>query len=202
MNFAFFSSCQSLKNWTRTRPRVCCERMQRSRQSWQSIPKEWNRSRHKETSIRTESRMTIHLRQRRGATQQQARQEVEQGIIRRMTAIDKESQKDPQQGINDALMLPLQDAWQNNSPRAQALLMVARNSQKKKPTLAKSALDEISKFEDQLTPAQLQGIADVPKIYLDLGDEDGAKKSLKAMVKAAEKLYAHDADADDPNRAF
>ena len=137
-----------------------------------------------------------------GITQQQARQQAEQEITRRMTDIDKESQKDPQQGINDALMLPLQDAWQNNSPRAQALLMVARNSQKKKPTLAKSALDEISKFEDQLTPAQLRGIADVSKIYLDLGDEDGAKKSLKAMVKAAEKLYAHDTDADDPNRAF
>ena len=80
--------------------------------------------------------------------------------------------------------------------------MVARNSQNKKPTLAKSALDEISRFEDQLTPAQLKGIADVPKIYLDLGDEDGARKSLKAMVKAAEKLYAHDTDADDPNKAF
>ena len=136
------------------------------------------------------------------AGQQQVRQQAEQEIIRRMREIDKESQKDPQQGINDALMLPLQDAWENNSPRAQALLMVARNSQKKKPTLAKSALDEISKFEDQLTPAQLKGIADVPKIYLDLGDEDGAKKSLKAMVKAAEKLYAHDTDADDPNKAF
>jgi len=136
------------------------------------------------------------------AGQQQARQQAEQEIIRRMREIDKESQKDPQQGINDALMLPLHDAWQNNSPRTQALLMVARNSQKKKPTLAKSALDEISKFEDQLTPAQLKGIADVPKIYLELGDEDGAKKSLKAMVKAAEKLYAHDTDADDPNKAF
>jgi hypothetical protein len=119
-----------------------------------------------------------------------------------MTEIDKESQKDPQQGINDALTLPLQDAWQNNSPRAQALLMVARNSQKKRATLSKSALDEISKFEEQLTPAQLKGIADVPKIYLDLGDEDGAKKSLKSMVKAAEKLYTHDTDADDPNKAF
>ena len=137
-----------------------------------------------------------------GVSQQQARQEAEQEITRRMAAIDKESRKDPQQGINDALMLPLQDAWQNNSPRGQALLMVARNSQKKKPTLAKSALDEISKFEDQLTPAQLKGIADVPKTYLELSDEDGARKSLKAMIKAAEKLHAHDTDADDPNKAF
>lgn len=100
------------------------------------------------------------------------------------------------------MMLPLQDMSQDSSPRAEALLMVARNAEKKKPSLAKSALDEIVKLEDQFTPSQVKGIADVPKIYLDLGDADGAKKALKPMLKAAERLYAHDTDADDPNKAF
>ena len=80
--------------------------------------------------------------------------------------------------------------------------MTARNAQKEKPSLARFALDEIVKVEDQLTPTQLKGIADVPKIYFELGDEDDAKKALKAMVRAAEKLYAHDTDAEDPNKAF
>jgi len=58
------------------------------------------------------------------------------------------------------------------------------------------------KIEDQLTPQQIAGIANLPKIYLDLGDEDGARKALKPLLKAAEKIYAHDTDADDPNKAF
>src|SRR5438552_10110648 len=45
-----------------------------------------------------------------GATQQQARQQTEQEIIRRMTEIDKEPQRDPQQEINDARMPPPQAA--------------------------------------------------------------------------------------------
>ncbi|PYV46053.1 MAG: hypothetical protein DMG94_11275 [Acidobacteria bacterium] len=127
------------------------------------------------------------------AAQSVAEQQVKQGA---------EQQMNPKQAINDALMLPLQDAFQSSSPRAQGLLMVAENQKNKKPTLAKSALDEILKIEDQLIPTQLHDLTDVPKIYFELGDEDNAKKALKVMTKAAEKLYAHDADAEDPNKAF
>ena len=134
--------------------------------------------------------------------EQQVKQGAEQQIMHRMAEIGKESEKNPQQAINDALMLPLQDAFQNSSPRAQGLLMVVENQKNKKPTLAKSALDEILKIEDQLIPTQLHDLTDVPKIYFELGDEDNAKKALKVMTKAAEKLYAHDADAEDPNKAF
>jgi len=42
----------------------------------------------------------------------------------------------------------------------------------------------------------------MPKIYLDLGDEEAAKRAIKVLVKAAEKLYARDTDSDDPNKAF
>ena len=134
------------------------------------------------------------------AAQEQAKQQELQQINQRMEAVGKESINDPQQAINDALMLPMQS--QNVSPRAEALLMVARNSGKRKPSAAKAALDEIMKFEEQLTPEQIKSEGDVPKIYLDLGDQDGAKKALKVVLKAAEKLYAHDTDGDDPNKSF
>jgi len=136
------------------------------------------------------------------ASQEQVRQQAQQQLMQRMTEISKESEKDPQQALNDALILPMQDASQNSSPRADLLLTIARNLEKKRPSLAKSALDEIMKLADQLTPAQVKNIADTPGIYLNLGEQDGAKKALKAMVKAAEKLYAHDIDAEDPNKAF
>jgi hypothetical protein len=136
------------------------------------------------------------------ASQEQAREQAMQQITRRINEIGQESEKDPQQAINDTLMLPMQDASQNSSPRANALLLIARNTQQRKPSAAKSALDEIMKFEDQLNPAQVRDLADVPTIYLDIAEADGAKKALKFVLKAAEQLYAHDTDADDPNKSF
>jgi hypothetical protein len=82
------------------------------------------------------------------------------------------------------------------------LVEIAKGAAKKKPPVAKSALDEVLKIEDQLTPQQMARLANLPQIYLDLGDEDGARKALKPLLKAAEKIYAHDTDADDPNKAF
>jgi hypothetical protein len=134
------------------------------------------------------------------ASQDQARQQELLQINQRGQAIQRESQKDPQQAINDALMLPVQS--QNVSPRAETLLMVARNSEKIKPSAAKAALDEIMKFEEQLTPEQIKNEADLPQIYFELGDREDAKKALNVMLKAAEKLYAHDTDGDDPNKSF
>src|ERR1051326_3481033 len=119
-----------------------------------------------------------------------------------MNEISKEVDKDSQQAINDALMLPTAGVWENSSPRAGALLIVARNSAKKRPASAKSALDEILKFEEQLTPAQIKNLGDVPQVYAELGDVEDAKKAIKPILKAAEKLYAHDTDAEDPNKAF
>ena len=58
------------------------------------------------------------------------------------------------------------------------------------------------KFEDQLNPKEIRKLADVPKVYSELGDEDTAKKALKVVLKAAESLYAHDTDAEDPNKSF
>ncbi len=135
------------------------------------------------------------------AAEGMATQQVGEQIRQRMMEIAKESEKDPAQALADALGLPVQGPSQD-SPRAQMLVEIAKGAAKKKPSVAKSALDEILKIEDQLTPQQMAGLANLPKIYLDLGDEDGARKALKPLLKAAEKIYAHDTDADDPNRAF
>jgi hypothetical protein len=134
------------------------------------------------------------------AAEGMAMQQVMQ-IRQRMMEIAKESEKDPAQALADTLGLPVQGPSQD-SPRAEMLVEIAKGAAKKKPPVAKSALDEVLKIEDQLTPQQMARLANLPQIYLDLGDEDGARKALKPLLKAAEKIYAHDTDADDPNKAF
>jgi hypothetical protein len=128
--------------------------------------------------------------------------QLELQIMQRMNQIDHESNRDPSQAIADALMLPLQGGFPSSSPRATALLNIAGNIEKKKPSLAKSALDEIMKISDQLNPQQIQSIADLPSKYAELGENDSAQKALKPLLKAAEQIYAHDIDADDPNKGF
>ena len=128
--------------------------------------------------------------------------QLELQIMQRMNQIDHESNKDPSQAIADALMLPLQGGFPSSSPRATALMNIAGSIEKKKPSLAKSALDEIMKISDQLNPQQIQSIADLPSKYAELGENDSAQKALKPLLKAAEQIYAHDIDADDPNRGF
>jgi hypothetical protein len=92
-----------------------------------------------------------------------------------MMEIAKESEKDPAQALADALGMPVQGPSQD-SPRAEMLVEIAKGAAKKRPSVTKSALDEILKIEDQLTPQQMAGLANLPKIYLDLGDEDGPGK--------------------------
>ncbi len=132
-----------------------------------------------------------------GTAEMQARAQISE----RLDAIRKETEKDPEQAFSDALGLPTTDG-RGASPRVGALLLVAQSLVKKNPRVAKSALDELGKTEDQWSLSQQSTMAELPKIYLDLGDEEGAKKALKTMLKAADKLHAHDTDADDPNKAF
>src|SRR5262249_1343219 len=129
--------------------------------------------------------------------------QLETQVMRRTNEVTKEAERDPGQALADALGLPLQGQEpMQQSPRVQALMAIAQSAGKTKPSIEKSALDEIVKVEDQLTPQEIAGTASVPKIYMDLGDEEAARKAIKALVKAADKLYAHDTDADDPNKAF
>jgi hypothetical protein len=133
-----------------------------------------------------------------GGSAEQANAQLRQRVF----DIIRDAEKDPSLALSEALGLPVESPGFVPSPRAQALMQIANQTGKKKPSVTKSALDELVKIEDQLTPEQMRDVAKFPEIYLALGDEDGAKKALKALLKAAEKVYAQDTDADDPNKAF
>ena len=130
-----------------------------------------------------------------------ARDQAGAQLQQRVESAVKESQKDPAQAVSDALNLPAQGD-SRTSPRADALMRIAEGVAKRKPAVAKSALDEVNKLQDQLTPQEMASLSKLAKLYLDIGDPDGARKSLKALLKAAENLYSRDTDNDDPNKAF
>jgi hypothetical protein len=133
-----------------------------------------------------------------GGTLQQANAQMRQRVFDSI----RDAEKDPALALSEALGLPVESPGFVPSPRAQALMQIASQTGKKKPALTKSALDELVKIEDQLTPEQMRDVARFPELYLVLGDEEGAKKALKAMLKAADKVYAQDTNSDDPNKAF
>jgi hypothetical protein len=69
--------------------------------------------------------------------------------------------------------------------------------------MAKNALDEERKWLEGLsTKNQSAVLVDAAETYIRLGDTDRAQKTLQEALKAADKAYARDTDADDPNRAF
>jgi hypothetical protein len=132
------------------------------------------------------------------AGQQQLQAQVQDHV----QEVVNQASADPASALANALVLPLQNSSQDFSPRAQALLGIAGIAVHTKQSIAKSALEDLTSIEDQLTLKELNGIATVPDMYLSLGDPDAAKKAIAAETKAAEKLYEHDTDTDDPNGAF
>lgn len=124
-------------------------------------------------------------------------------LQQRMEQVVAEADKDPQQALSDALALPASEGHAGPfCPRLAALEEMARNEAKKNPKAAKAALDEAMKLADQLSPKQGLAFADVPELYLKIGDKDAAKTALKTLSKIAEKVYAQDSNLDDPNLAF
>ena len=123
-------------------------------------------------------------------------------IGKQMDDVRRLAEKDPSSAITRALTLPVEDLQHLFTPRGNALVSIAQANWNKKPSQAKSALDEILKFEEQLNPQETQALAEVPELYFKMADADAAKKSLTPMLKSAEKLYAEDTNADDPNKAF
>jgi len=130
-----------------------------------------------------------------------AQQQVEAQLQDRVQEILKKTDTEPAGALASALGLPVHGGFQG-SPRASALLQIAEKTTKKKPSVSKSALDEFSGFQEQLTPKEIPDVARLPELYLRLGDVEGAKKALKILLSAAGKLYDLDLDPDDPNRSF
>jgi hypothetical protein len=134
-----------------------------------------------------------------GAT---AKQQIEAQMQERIEDILKKADADPSGALASALMLPVHGTFESSSPRSRALLGIAEKTAAKKASVSKSALDDFSAIQDQLTPQEMIGIDRLPELYLRVGDVDGAKKAVDVLVKAAGKIYEHDTDPDDPNRAF
>lgn len=131
-----------------------------------------------------------------------AQQQIEQQMQERVRDVLRKVDKDPSGALASALALPVHGAFPMSSPRSDALLGIAGMTAAKKPSVAKSALDELSSIQDQLTVEEMAGIESLPQLYLNIGDREGAAKALDILLKAASKTYEKDTDNDDPNQAF
>lgn len=124
----------------------------------------------------------------------------------RVRGVLKQADADPAGALATALTLPVHGIphgmFEPSSPRSDALLGIAEKTAVKAPSVSKSALDDFSTIQDQLTPQEVTGIDYLPELYLKISDVDGAKKAVDILVKAAGKLYEHDTDTEDPNTAF
>jgi hypothetical protein len=131
-----------------------------------------------------------------------AQQQISAQMQDRVEDVLTKADTDPAGALATALTLPVHGTFESSSPRSEALLGIAEKAAAEKPSVSKSALDEFSTIQDQLTAQEMSGIDRLPELYLKIGDVDGAKKAVDILVKAAGKIYEHDTDVDDPNTAF
>jgi len=137
-----------------------------------------------------------------GVGETAAKQQIEAQMQERIREILKGADTDPSEALQRAFALPIHGTFGSSSPRSDALFRIAEKTAAKKASVSKSALDEFSTIQDQLTLEEMIGIDIVPELYLKMGDVDGAKKAVDILLKAAGKIYEKDTDADDPNKAF
>jgi hypothetical protein len=134
--------------------------------------------------------------------------QAQQEIQRRQEQITAETETNPRQAIADAMSLPEATpspglSGAGSSPRATALLRVAKKLGKKNPSVTKDALAEARKSLSRTSlTVQAQGLNDAAEEYLEIGDEDEGHKTVEEALQVAEKLYANDSDTGDPNRVF
>jgi hypothetical protein len=131
-----------------------------------------------------------------------AEQQISAQMQDRVEDILAKADTDPAGALAAALTLPVHGTSESSSPRSDALLGIAEKSAAKQLSVSKSALDELSTIQDELTSQEMIGIDRLPALYLKMGDVDAAKKAVEILVKAAGKVYEHDTDTTDPNKAF
>ena len=109
------------------------------------------------------------------------------------------AEKGPKQALAAAMSLP-----DFHNTRAFALLKLAGAILKTSPGYAANALDELIKIIPSIHRelVQFDMLAGAGDDYLKLGNTGSAKKVVDQGFKLAERLYATDTDADDPNQAF
>jgi len=117
--------------------------------------------------------------------------------------VAQEADKDPRQAYQDAQELPLHDDYAKSSWRAVAMQSIANLAVKKDPDIARKAMGDLQKLAAELDIAtQARMLTAVPNFYIEVGDLEEARASVKDLMKLAEKLYARDVDSSDPNLLF
>jgi hypothetical protein len=133
------------------------------------------------------------------------KEQLQNDLDRRMNLISSESSKDPKQALTDAMNLPQENPVNGrfDSPRLAALVEVAKATMERDPMVARAALDELRRNMDGTHPLQ-QGLqlVEATRLYLKLNEIESARKALQELLKTAERVYAVDTNADDPNKAF
>ncbi|HKD00935.1 MAG TPA: hypothetical protein VKB77_00815 [Terriglobales bacterium] len=140
-----------------------------------------------------------------GAAAEQAEDQAWAQIEGKMEKAMMEAEKDPQQAYEDAQELPPTGPAPDSHfyPRADALRAIAQRSIKKDPAVARKAMNDVRRFAADLDPAdQGRMLTVVPNFYVETGDLEEARNSIKDLMKLADKLYARDVDPSDPNLLF
>ena len=141
---------------------------------------------------------------------------LEQIYQNRVAELARLAETNPQRAITDAAALPSvvhtprsEAIWASShlwvgllTPRARALLQVARTTQKESPSAARRALEELGKSLDDLAPStQLNFLLDGMSVAAEIDARELAEKLLQHGIQQLEKIKADDTDPDDPNLA-
>jgi hypothetical protein len=126
-------------------------------------------------------------------------------VSQRREQIEKEATKDPRQATADALGLPAVSSLfpDGESPRAETLLAIGRMAAAGNPSASRTALEELHKsLADLSLVQQARLIIALGEVFLQLGDSESTRETVKDGLKIAEKLYARDTDITDPNQVI
>ncbi len=140
-----------------------------------------------------------------GAATEQAQDQEMARIEAQLEKVLREAEKDPAQAYQDAQELPLDNPFGGASfpPRGDAMQFVARDGIKKDPEIAKKAMNDLRKMStDWDIAVQARMLTTVPNFYIEVGDMEEARSSIKDLMRLADKLYARDVDSSDPNLLF
>lgn len=163
---------------------------------------------YRDTPATRDEMMTAYTSVTQGGTRAEAaadqvQDKIESQIQELLQKVRDEQPKDPSQALSTALTIPLFPyANSKLSPRIGTLADIAVASAKKNPATAMKALEEVRKYLDQIESRQAARLQTrVVETYLRLGENEQAEKSLREGMKIAEKFYASDTDASQPNLA-
>ena len=143
------------------------------------------------------------------AAAREAKMRSYQELRRKEMEVEVAARDDGDKGLEAALALPEWDSEQHrSSPRAHALLQVARITAKRQPQVSTRALEKMQGLLSHLSSDETQWLVEKARflrvaatVYHRLGDDDAAFSALKQGFKTADELFARDTDSDDPNLA-